>query len=243
MGTAASGTPAGIAGAAGTRVARAAVFAALCVTLSAGAHVLLSAEPLPTPAVAAVFAAVFALALLLAGDRERGYGAIAALLVPSQLAADTVFTTGQTTCYGPGGGPVTGPLRVMGVDLLCSGEVGTPLARWAGSATGDAPLAHTAHPAAPWLLLTAHVAVALAAAAWLRGGEAALARLLRAAAAASFRPLLLAVAFLRPAAASGRPEPAPRVPRPSRVALPIPLLTHSVARRGPPPSAAAAALA
>jgi hypothetical protein len=213
------------------RVARAAVFAALCVTLSAGAHVLLSGQPLPVPVVAAVAAGVFLIAFALAGGRERRFWQIAALLLPLQLAADTVFTTGQAACYGPGGGPVTGPLRVMGIDLVCAGgEVGTPLARLASGAAD--PLA-TAHPAGPWLLLAAHVAVGLTAAAWLRGGDAALVRLLRAAAAATFRPLLVAVAALSPAP-HAEPRPAPR----ARLSLPapaLPLLSHTVLRRGPPP--------
>ncbi len=211
-------------------MARAAVFAALCVTLSVGAHVLLSGAPLPAPTVAAVGAAVFALALLLVGDGERGFGAIASLLVPLHLAADTVFTTGQATCYGPGGGPVTGPLRLLGVDLLCGGgDFGTPLASLA--AAGHAPLT-TAAPAGPWALLGAHLLVGLAAACWLRGGERGLARLLSSAAAATFRPLLIAVAGragLPPATA-----PPPRRPRRAPRAPALPLLAHSVPRRGPP---------
>jgi hypothetical protein len=221
----------------GFRVVRAAVFAALCVTLAAGAHVLLSATPLPWTTVAAVTAVVFALALLLAGERERGFGPIAALLVPLQLAADTVFTSGQAACYGPDGGPVTGPLRLLGVDLLCGGgDFGTPLAYLASD--GHAPLAAPPDPAAPWVLLAAHVAVALAAAGWLRCGEAALARVLRAAVAAGFRPLLLAVhavaARLAPRRPAG-PRPAHRGP----AALVPALLAHSVRRRGPPRGALA----
>jgi hypothetical protein len=219
--------------ASGIRVARAAVFSALCVTLSAGAHVLLSGAPLPAPAVALVAAGVFVLALTLAGDRERGFGAIAALLVPLQLAADTVFTTGQATCYGPGGGPVTGPLRLLGVDWVCAaGDFGLPLTRLA--AGGPAPLPGTADPAAPWLLLLAHVTVGLAAAAWLRCGERALARLFASAAAATFRPLLLAVSFHRTRATD--PRPAPRPARPAQAVPGYPPLLHSVLRRGPPPA-------
>ncbi|MEU5181340.1 hypothetical protein AB0G49_14925, partial [Streptomyces longwoodensis] len=63
------------------RAARAALFTALVVTLSTASHVLLSRAPLPLNTVAAVAAAVFALAYALAG-RERGFGPIAALLVP-----------------------------------------------------------------------------------------------------------------------------------------------------------------
>lgn len=215
------------------RTLRAAVFTALCVTLSAASHVLLSGVPLPLGTVAAVCAAVFALSYALAG-RERGLGAIAALLVPLELAADTVFTTGQHTCYGTAGGPVTGPLRSVGVHLLCGGgDLGTPLARVAGQ-PGGAPAAGGA-PALPWLLLAAHVAVGLAAAVWLRRGETALGRLLVAAAGAAFAPLLVAVA-----AAGGRVRPRPVPVRPAGrpgTAHVDRMILHSVLRRGPPWSA------
>ncbi|TDC10584.1 hypothetical protein E1265_31120 [Streptomyces sp. 8K308] len=208
------------------RVLRAAVFAALCVTLATGAHVLLSGAPLPLPTVALVAAGVFAVTLLLAGDRERGFWPIAGLLVPLQLAADTVFTAGQATCYGPGGGPVTGPLRLLGVDLFCGGgDLGAPLAGLAVS--GPGPLT-----ASPWLLLAAHLAVGLLAAGWLRGGEAALARLLRATMAATFRPLLLAVAAVAAPRPARRPLPHPI--EGERPAPALPVLAHSVLRRGPP---------
>jgi hypothetical protein len=224
-------------GAAGIRTARAAVFTALCVTLSAGAHVLLSGSPVPLPPLVAISAGVFLLAFALAG-RERGFTRIASLLIPLELAADTVFTTGQHACYGRAGGPVAGPLRSVGLDLLCGGgSVGTPLARMAarGGESGALPVgAHSAlGPAVPWLLLAAHICVGLLAAAWLRRGEAALAGLLRAVAATAFRPLRLAVAVCRTSPGATGPAPAPRT-SPVRTPAALPLLTHSVHRRGPP---------
>ncbi|MEV0980566.1 hypothetical protein [Streptomyces sp. NPDC049915] len=219
------------------RALRAALFTALVVTVSAASHVLLSRVPLPANTVAAVAVAVFALAYALAG-RERGFGRIAALLIPLELAADTLFTTGQHLCYGAAGGPVAGPLRSVGWDVLCGNRaVGTPLARMTGTDTDRLPalLSH-ADPATAWLLLAAHVSVGLLAAAWLRRGERALTQLVRAVAATSFRPLLLAVAAVavRPAG------PARRLPRPVRrtAALRGPLLAHSLGRRGPPRSPA-----
>lgn len=221
--------------AAGIRAARAAVFTALCVTLSAGAHVLLSGAPLPLAPLAAVSGFVFLIAFALAG-RECGYARIAGLLVPLELVADTVFTTGQHACYGHAGGPVTGPLRSVGIDVVCAGGgVGTPLARMAPARD---TLATAAQGGSPWLLLAAHVAVGLAAAAWLRRGEAAVARLLSAAAATAFRPLLLAVrARPRVPGVPARPVR----PTPVRTARPLPLLAHSVLRRGPPCARALAA--
>lgn len=208
------------------RALRAALFTALCVTLSSASHVLLSHMPLPLTTVAALSAAVFALAYALAG-RERGYWRIAALLVPLELAADLVFSIGQHACYGAAGGPVAGPLRL---DLLCGGgAVGTPLPESSESAPA---------PAVTWLLLlAAHLLIGLLAAGWLRRGEAALAQLLVAVAGFAFRPLLIAVAVIGAGTATRRPAPAPvRAGHPART---DPLLVHCVVRRGPPCALAA----
>ncbi|WP_030887291.1 hypothetical protein [Streptomyces sp. NRRL F-5053] len=228
-------------GAAGVRAARAAVFTALCVTLSTGAHVLLSGSPVPLTPLVAVSAGVFLLAFALAG-RECGFLRIASLLIPLELAADTVFTSGQHACYGQAGGPVAGPLRSVGVDLLCGGgEVGTPLARMAAHGGQAAALPFgggpAGDPALPWLLLAAHVGVGLLAAVWLRRGEAALAQLLSAVAASAFRPLRLAFAVCCGCPAGTGPARAPRAAE-SPVACAPALLTHSVHRRGPPALAA-----
>lgn len=222
------------------RTLRAALFTALVVTLSVGSHVLLSGAPLPPVTVAVVGAAVFALAYALAG-RERGFGRIAALLVPLELAADTLFTTGQHVCYGPSGGPVAGALRTFGLDVLCGG---TPLA---------APFVHTGpredltsllaspDPALPWLLLGAHVATGLLAALWLRRGEAALAGLVRTAAVYAFRPLLLAVASTAGAPPVREPARPVRRRNAAGALLRSRLLVHCVGRRGPPAHAFAPA--
>ncbi|MEU3722738.1 hypothetical protein [Streptomyces sp. NPDC031705] len=211
---------------------RAALFSALVVVLSAGSHVLMSRVPLPPALVAGAFAGVFLIAFALAGRRERGFGPIAGLLVPLELAADTVFTAGQRVCYGPAGGPVSGPLHAMGLDELCGGApLGGRLTEVAGPSGDPAALLAAPGPWTPWLLLGAHVAVGLTAAAWLRHGERALVRLLRAVAAFAFRPLRLAAA---PAGAV--PARAGRTPRPAfpgavaRTRFPA----HSVGRRGPP---------
>lgn len=206
------------------RVARAALFAALCATLSSTSHVLLSRAPLPLPLVGMVFGTMFVIAYALA-RRERGFWAIATLLVPLELAADTLFTSGQRTCYGPAGGPVTGPLRSFGADLVCGGgRVGSPLT------PGTTVLAD---PTLPWLLLAAHVAVGLLASWWLRRGEAALQQSLRATASLAFRPLARGAAV--PGAYAGPPPRRVVVPPAAgRLTPPAVPLLHSVVRRGPP---------
>jgi hypothetical protein len=203
------------------RALRAALFAALCVTLSVTAHTLLSQLPLPLTTVAGAYFGVFTAAYAL-GGRERGYWAIASLLVPLELASDALFTSGQHTCYGPGGGPITGSWRSINEAFTCrGGDVGTPLSH-------AAPDPGTA----PWALLAAHITLGLLASWWLRRGEAGVHQLLR----TTFRPLLLAVASLGPEALPFRPK---RRPAGGNTADPaLPLLLHSVVRRGPPCSLA-----
>ncbi|MFI9049762.1 hypothetical protein [Streptomyces sp. NPDC053427] len=220
----------------GFRAVRAALFTALCVTVSAASHVLLSRAPLPPLTLAAVCAGVFAAAYALTG-RRRGYGATAALLVPLELAADTLFTTGQHACYGRAGGPVTGPLHSFGVELLChSGALGVPSAWPAALSHGPDGRGAPAAAAVPWLLLAAHLAVGLLAAAWLHRGDAALDGLLRAIAGFAFRPLRCAAAVATAAPTPLRRRIRPLHPRPP--ARPLPLLVHCVLRRGPPRTAA-----
>jgi hypothetical protein len=113
--------------------------------------------------------------------------------------------------------------------------VGGPLAEVTGPAGDPAALLASPGPWTPWLLLGAHVSVGLVAAGWLRYGERALGRLLRAAAALAFRPLLLAAA---PVAAAVDPvERGPR-PVPARAGTRTRFPAHSVGRRGPPVLAA-----
>ncbi|MEU5435845.1 hypothetical protein AB0G73_21045 [Streptomyces sp. NPDC020719] len=221
------------------RAARAALFTALVVTLSSASHVLLSRVPLPTPLVVGAAATVFLVAYALAG-RERGFWSIAGLLVPLELAADTIFSTGQHVCYGPSGGPVAGALKAVGVNVLCGGGMGGELPGVAGSRARAAALLAGPGPAVPWLLLAAHLVIGLLAALWLRRGEAALARLVRTVALLAFRPLLLAVAVVGGAFRTVRPRVRPvRVHQSASRAR---LLVHSVGRRGPPCSALLAAV-
>jgi hypothetical protein len=224
------------------RAVRAALFAAVCVTLSSTSHVLMAHRPLPVPVVAAALAAVFAVAYALGGRGERGFWAIAGALVPTELAVDTVFTSGQQSCYGPAGGPVTGSWRSLHEAVVChGGQVGGRLPGvTAGAATQHvtAQVTQATTSALPWLLLAAHVAVGLLASWWLRRGEVALHRVLRAVAASAFRPLRLAAAAAR-AGLGGPARVRQDTARPAATALAAGPLLHSVVRRGPPAPAAA----
>jgi hypothetical protein len=221
----------------GPRALRAAFFALLCVTLSSTSHVLLADAPLPLPAVGGAFAAVFCLAYLATGRPEAGYWTLAGLMVPLELAVDTLLTAGQQACYGPAGGPVTGSWRSFNEAVLChGGHVGPAPAGSLGSVPGgaQATAAVASAGALPWVLLGVHVCAGLLAAFWLRRGEAALHRVLRAAGAAALRPVLLVLAALRGDLAAPDRRVRPAAPRSAAAAPASRLLHHAVVRRGPP---------
>lgn len=222
------------------RALRAALFAALCVTLSSTSHVLMAKAPLPLPAVAGAFAAVFVPAYLATARPECGFRTLAGLMVPLELAVDTLLTTGQQACYGALGGPVTGPWRSLNEAFLChTGHVGpTPDTPFAAVPGGAQAAAQMPSSALPWLLLAVHVSVGLLAAWWLRRGEAALHQAVRAVALAAFRPLLFAAAAIR-SVLTAVPHGVRCSARPAAGGPAARWLHHAVVRRGPPVLAAA----
>lgn len=211
-----------------TRALRAAVFTALAVPLSALGQVVLTGRPLPLTLVAAATVAVFLVAAVLAGS-ERRLVQITAVLVPVELLLNTTFNLGQATC-APAFGPDHLPTRGMGL-LVCGG----------GSVDGSFLSEQLGHPGpvAPALtqlfVLLVHLAIALAAAVWLRLGDAALSglaralRSLRQSVATPLRLLLLlAPVPARPVLRV--PLPASDRPRPRRELV----VLSPAPRRGPP---------
>ncbi|MGW6918318.1 hypothetical protein ACWGB8_31570 [Kitasatospora sp. NPDC054939] len=211
-----------------TRALRAAVFTALAVPLSALGQVVVTGRPLPLTLVAGATLLVFLVAGALAG-RERRLSQISAVLVPVELLLNTAFNLGQASCA-----PVFDAAQpARGVNLLVCGG---------GSMDGVFFYEQWGHagPVAPaatqLLVLLVHVLIALAAACWLRLGDAALTglaralRTLRGALAVPLRALvmLLAPAPARPVLRMPLPAPSRRLPRREDVVLsPAP-------RRGPP---------
>ncbi|MER5638079.1 hypothetical protein ABT095_14105 [Kitasatospora sp. NPDC002227] len=201
-----------------TRALRAAVFTALAVPLSALGHVVVTGRALPLSLVAAATAVVLVVAYAAAGTR-RQFLHISAVLVPVELLLNTAFNLGQDACA------TAAPSH--GVGLLVCG----------GGSMGGSFLAVNAPGTAQLLILAVHLTLALAAALWLRLGDAAveglaqalleLAAPLRALALLFLAPLPACPAALSPVAGSG-----PDLPRPGDVVLsPAP-------RRGPPAQAA-----
>ncbi|MFH0243280.1 hypothetical protein ACGRHY_12810 [Streptomyces sp. HK10] len=108
--------------AADLRLLRAAVFAAVCVTLSAAGHVFAAGQALSAWTLLAGFAAVLATAVPLAG-RERSLPGIAALLALGQLALHFLFSCGQAGHAVPAAPAPAAPDRGDGGVLALAGRL------------------------------------------------------------------------------------------------------------------------
>ncbi|MFJ2743127.1 hypothetical protein ACIO3O_26075 [Streptomyces sp. NPDC087440] len=129
------------------RLARAAVFAAVCVVLSATGHVLGSTATVPWWTLAVAFTGVFALAVPLAG-RTRSLPGITFAMTAGQLALHALFGIGQNHAGTVQGGG-EGPLSDLAAQLMCGGGGGMSDAEarkvLATAGLDPASGAHTAH--------------------------------------------------------------------------------------------------
>lgn len=200
----------------GLRLLRAAVFAAVCVVLSATGHVLASYEGVPWWTLSAALAGTFALALPFTG-RVRSLPAVAVALGAGQLALHVLFGLGQGHPVRPSSGTDDGLIR-MAANLVC-GPTGTLTAddarRIVTTAGINPPAAGgpTGHPSGEQSLigaallpslsmLLAHLLVAVVTGWLLRRGDLALLRLIglatdSAASAHEARQLMAEAARLR----------------------------------------------
>jgi len=142
---------------------RAAVFTAVCLGLSAGAHQAMSGAPIPGWALVLGGAGVFVLARLGAG-RERSLAAIAVLMGSLQVALHLLFAYAQTAAAAASMPGMTMP---QGVSMP-----GTP-------AMPNMPgMPATGSELTSWMIVV-HASAALICAWWLRRGEAAVHGVLR----------------------------------------------------------------
>lgn len=189
---------------AGLRLLRAAVFAAVCVALSAAGHALASCTAVPGWTLLVGFLGILAVAVPLAG-RERSLPSIAGALAGGQIALHTLFGVGTHTATPQPSGAGDDSLIRFAASLVCGAgpaqlnatdahrivtTAGIDPAAVAGQAhqhmaaapsdamlgTGAAGLAGM-FPSLPMLL--GHLLAALATGWLLRRGEIALFRLAR----------------------------------------------------------------
>ncbi|MFF3496472.1 hypothetical protein ACFYWS_34590 [Streptomyces sp. NPDC002795] len=244
--------------AAGLRLLRAAVFAAVCVMLSAAGHVVGSTATVPLWTLSLGFLAVFCVALPPAG-RERSLPGIAATLGAGQIALHSLFGLGQQhtmTMAAASGEPsaVERAARLMcgaGASTLSPAQAQRILdnARVPSGDThhmaGAADSAMSLLPSLPMLL--GHLLAAAGAGWLLRHGDLALSRIVRlsrlsaqsvvahAAPMRSLRAVLGLVRVLRAGLRDALALPcAARAGFAEPPALRAAALQHSVSRRGPP---------
>lgn len=189
------------------RSTRAAIFAAVCVSLAAAGHSLAAHTAVASWTVTVGFAMVYVVAWTL-GGAERSLATIMGGLLGGQFVLHSLFMSATPGMSG------------------MSGAAGPGMDHGAAVAPGHA---------GGWSTMTlAHVAAAVISAWWLRRGERAAWRLARWAATAASRRVRTLLALLgarsQPALAapvSSRTAAPSRAPRDR-------LLRHAVVRRGPP---------
>ncbi|MEU5305603.1 hypothetical protein ACH4YO_38445, partial [Streptomyces noursei] len=239
------------------RYVRAAVFAAVCVVLSATGHAMMSGPALPGWALATAAVAVFACAAL-AADRERSLPVIAGGVLACQGGLHLFFswaqgvtapaqTTGKTAAWadlllcnpsGAGSTPLLGSsmhqtVRRAGLDW------NSPPAHHHGAGMGLG--SHTAHTMpgmhhSGFGMLAAHLLAGLVCAWWLHRGERAVFSLLAALAAVAYRSLHRLIRLFVTGAAEPVPSGGPRrFRRPAASGqLHLAVVRYAVVRRGPP---------
>ncbi|WP_063792628.1 hypothetical protein [Streptomyces atriruber] len=236
------------------RLARAAMFAAVCVVATGLGHAVMSGAALPWWALGYAFAATVAAAWWLT-ERERGAVTVIGATVAAQLCLHELFGLAQRMAGPPGGGGAAGAARGYPDDGMnhlnhpMPMTVPSPGAGSSGPGSDDAgSSAASMHAAAMpdngmshWIMsvfghsgfgmFLAHVVAALICALWLWRGEAAVFRTGRALAAAVFVPLRYVLAVVVAALPPAPPHVAALVPVPRLRGV---LLQHVVSRRGPP---------
>ncbi|WP_327365204.1 hypothetical protein [Streptomyces sp. NBC_01217] len=200
----------------GFRLARSAIFAAVCVVTTALGHSMMSGVAPPTWAVACALAAATGGAWWLTG-RERGASAVTGSTVATQLVLHTCFSLLQApTAMGSMHG-MEGPHGMAGMESAHHAMPMSAASSWHGWNTG---------------MVLAHALAALVCGLWLWRGEVAAFRLGRALAAFVFAPLCRACLVLARSVPRLPPDRVVTAPRTRRLRR-SPLL-HVVSRRGPP---------
>jgi hypothetical protein len=214
----------------GFRLARSAVFAAVCVVASALGHAMMSGSSMPVWALGYAFAGVTAGAWWLAG-RERGALAVTGATVVTQLSLHVLFMVSQMV-HGTGV-PATDAATLAGMPGMGSSTLSVSTVAGSQGAT-HAGMNMGSHEWSMGMLL-AHTLAALVCGLWMWRGEAAVYRLGRALAAFLVAPLRRALLVCGTTGAPTAPRTRADVAPATRFRR-CWTLRHSVIRRGPPVS-------
>ncbi|MER7110664.1 hypothetical protein [Streptomyces sp. NPDC000229] len=210
------------------RTVRAALFAAVCVTLAAMGHSSMSAHGVPPGSLLVAFGVTSGLAWLAAG-RRRGAAFIGTGLLAVQGALHLTFMGGGGH-HGHASVPGTVPEPMPGMTSHGATMPGAPGAPAGSGGVADLLAGITAGASAG--MVAVHLLAAAVCALWLARGEAAFFRLARAVGALAFTPLRLLLAVVRLPDAPRSPRPRTRDARRHQGRV----LAHTLSRRGPPTS-------
>ncbi|MFE5027940.1 hypothetical protein ACFRAO_32670 [Streptomyces sp. NPDC056656] len=241
----------------GARTGRAAVFAAVCVLLTALGHTMMSSASVPWWALGAGAAVTGGAAWLLAG-RERGLLPVVGFAVAAQAALHSLFSLAQTLVQPE---PSSGSLARQWLDhVLCGapmdmGSTGMDMSgmdmssvamgsmhHGMGSMAAMGPMGsmgsmgHNMGGMSPLGMLLAHLLAAVLSGLWLAYGEQAAFRIARSFAGWLVAPLRL---LLRLPTPPHRPRVRARRAESDRAPRSL-LLTHTITSRGPPARVAVA---
>ncbi|MFF7984080.1 hypothetical protein ACFZDK_34035 [Streptomyces sp. NPDC007901] len=214
------------------RLARASVFAAVCVTTTALGHALMSGDTLPWWAITYAFAGTVSGAWWLTG-RDRGAAVVIGATVVTQALLHLLFALAHQLAHAP----VTMSPH-SGMAMHHSGSMAMP----SGSMRmpSGSPLASALPHLGSAGMVLAHLLAAVVCGLWLWRGETAAHRIASALAAVVFAPLrrvccALFRAVPEPESPSCRPAAGGEQRRQPTAAS----LRFAVVRRGPPPSRSA----
>ncbi len=235
------------------RGARAAVFAAACVGVSAAGHAWMSDAPIAAWALVLAALAVGGAAYAL-GGRQRGFASIAGLMLVGELGLHLLFCAAQqasahlasgasgtsgvsgssATAWVPDMSRIKMAYALPAVDWLCGhGMAGMHDVAAGGTSAGSGSMSSMTWPATHGAvgMIGVHVVAGLLCAWWLRRGEAAMFQLLRALAGFAVPLLVLFVSSARPVL-----DFTVVVPDDTRAHVPSArrFLVHALVRRGPP---------
>ncbi|KUO16280.1 hypothetical protein AQJ91_37035 [Streptomyces dysideae] len=218
------------------RLARAVVFAAVCVVTTALGHALMSGDVLPWWAVGVAFAGTVSGAWWLTG-RERGATAVVGATVVAQGLLHLLFSLAPATAASAG---VPGSAGAHGMGHQAAISHSGMLMHHSGAPAGATgmpldvhALSAVTHGGSVGMLL-AHLVAAVTCGLWLWRGEAAVHRIGRALAAALLAPLRRVCRVIFRAAA-GHEAPSHRAAVGGAEHRQTPAaLEHAVVRRGPP---------
>ncbi|MEV6946729.1 hypothetical protein AB0N07_33125 [Streptomyces sp. NPDC051172] len=211
------------------RLARAAVFAAVCVVTTSLGHALMSGDTLPWWAIAYAFAGTVSGAWWLT-DRERGAAAVVGATVVAQGLLHLFFDLAHRLTHAP-----NEALSPNGMVMQHAGSTGMPSHSMREPSGSPLPSVLTQHSMAGMVLV--HLLAAVVCGLWLWRGEAATHRIGGALTAVVFAPLRWVCRVLFHAVTeTGTPSCGPAFGagehhRPTPVSL-----RYAVVRRGPPSS-------